>query len=130
MILRRVHAATALVFLATIVVQVVLAGLAMANLGGSGDFQTHADFGFNVVGLAALALVVTAVIARVARRDVGITIGLLVLYIIQTMLPAARSSFPFIAALHPLNAMLLFLLAAWYARHASRLAFAAESACA
>ena len=57
--LRRVHALAAVVFVGAIVVQVVLAGLAIANLGGSGDFATHAEFGYTWVGLSVLALVVT-----------------------------------------------------------------------
>jgi hypothetical protein len=61
------------------------------------------------------------------RRDVLITIGLLALYVVQTMLPEARTSAPFIAALHPLNAMLLFVAAAWYARETWRLGFAPQA---
>jgi hypothetical protein len=124
MALRRVHAFAAAVFVASIVVQVVLAGLAISNLGGSGDFATHAEFGYTWVGLAALALLVTALLARRPRRDVGIVAVLFVDYIVQTLLPGARGSLPFIAALHPLNAMLLFGGAAWYARHAWRSAMA------
>lgn len=116
MVLRWLHAAAAAVFVAAVLVQVFLAGAAIPNLGGSGDFGTHIAFGYTEVGLAALAVVVTALIARRPRRDVGITLGLMALYIIQTILPGLRDSIPWIAALHPVNAMLLFALAAWYAR--------------
>jgi len=125
--LGRVHAVAALVFVAAIVAQVVLAGLALSNLGGSGDFSGHAEFGYTWVGLAALAVLVTALAARRPRRDVAIVIGLFVQYIVQTLLPAARGSMPFVAALHPLNAMLLFAFAAWYARHAWRAASMAST---
>src|SRR5436190_18085891 len=108
MSMRRIHAVAALVFVAAIVIQVVLAGMAIANLGGSGDFGTHKDFGYTWVGLASLAVVVTALLARMPQRDVLITLGMLVLYVLQTLLPEARSSIPLVAALHPLNAMLLF----------------------
>jgi hypothetical protein len=118
MLLRWLHAAAAVVFALAIVVQVVLAGLAISNLGGSGDFSTHIEFGYTGMGLAGLALVVTALLARRPRRDIGITLGLLVLYVVQTLLPSAKGSAPFIAALHPLNAMILFVLAIWYARRA------------
>ena len=37
------------------------------------------------------------------------------LYIVQTLLPIAKTSIPAVAALHPVNAMLLFALAAWFA---------------
>jgi hypothetical protein len=116
--LRWLHAAAAIVFVAAIVVQVFLAGAAIADLGGSGDFGTHIEFGYTWVGLAALAVLVTALLARRPRRDVGITAGLIGLYIVQTALPSAKVSLPAIAALHPVNALLLFALAAWYARRA------------
>ena len=118
MVLQRVHAAAAVLFVAAIVVQVVLAGTALAQLGGSGDFETHVEFGYTWVGLAALAVVVTALLARRPRNEILVTVGLLVLYIVQTLLPSARGSMPIIAALHPLNAMVLFVLAIWYARRA------------
>ncbi len=118
MVLRRVHAAAAVVFVLAIIVQVVLAGLAIANLGGSGDFRTHIAFGYTYLGLAALALLLSALAARRPRNDVAVTVGLLVLYVVQTLLPGLKASMPFIAALPPLDAMLLFALAIWYARRA------------
>lgn len=124
--LNRVHAAAATLFVAAIVVQVFLAGAALSSLGGSGDFGTHVEFGYTWVGIAALLVVVTAVAARRTRREVGVTVGILVLYIVQTILPSLRSSSPAIAALHPLNAMVLFALAAWYARRAWATAGAAN----
>jgi len=116
--LRQIHAVVAWLFVATIVYQVYLAGAAIANLGGSGDFSAHAGFGYEVVGLAALAVLITAIIARMPRRDIGWSFLLLVQYVIQTILPNLKGSAPSIAALHPLNAVLLFALATWYARHA------------
>ena len=120
--LNRVHAAVAALFVAMIVIQVFLAGAALSSLGGSGDFGTHVEFGYTWVGIAALLVVVTALVARRPRRDVGITVGILLLYIIHTILPSARASLPVVAALHPVNALLLFGLAAWYARRAWRMA--------
>jgi hypothetical protein len=113
--MRLVHALAAVVFVVAIVVQVFLAGAALLQLGGSGDFRTHADFGYSAVGLAALAVVVTAALAKVGRRRIGISVLLLVLYIVQTSLPYAKNDIPAIAALHPVNAMFLFGLAAWFA---------------
>lgn len=120
MVLERVHAAAAALFVVAIVVQVFFAGAALANLGGSGSFATHIDFGYTGIGIAALAVLVTAIAARRPRREVGIALALLVLYIVQTVLPGYRSSAPWVAALHPVNALFLFALAAWYARRAWR----------
>jgi hypothetical protein len=122
MFLLRVHALAAIVYVAAIVVQVFLAGAAMANLGGSGNFTTHVEFGYTWLGIASLVLVVTALAARRPRRDVAIALGILVLFVIQTLLPTFRTSSPALAALHPVNALLLFGLAAWYARRISLVA--------
>lgn len=125
MTLLRVHALATILFLAAIVVQVVLAGVALAQLGGSGNFATHIDFGYYIVGITSLAVLVTALIARLPRREIGISAGLFVLYIVQTMLPTFKGSVPFIAALHPLNAAILFTLALWYARRTWQASMAA-----
>jgi Family of unknown function (DUF6220) len=115
MALLRVHAAAAAIFVVAILVQVFLAGAAIANLGGSGNFSTHVEFGYTWIGLSALALLVTVFVARRPRRDVGVVVAIIVLYVIQTILPSFKSSSPAVAALHPVNA-LLFWLAGLYAR--------------
>ena len=122
MVLERLHAAVAALFVVAIVVQVFLAGAALANLGGSGNFETHIEFGYTWIGLAALAVLLTAIVARRPRREIGIALGLLLLYIVQTILPNFKTSAPWVAALHPVNALFLFGLAAWYARRAWRAA--------
>ncbi len=118
--LGRIHAIAAIVFVVAILIQVFLAGLAIANLGGSGDFSAHRDFGYTWVGLASAALLVTAIAARRPRRDIAICFGLLLLYVVQTVLPNFRSGPTWVAALHPVTALLLFGAGAWYARHAWR----------
>jgi hypothetical protein len=125
---REVHAVAAWLFVGTIVVQVFLAGAAIANLGGSGSFVDHTEFGYSAVGIAALAVLLTAVASRMPRRDAGVAFALLVLYVVQTALPQFRASIPTVAALHPVNAMLLFGLSAWYARRAWRARSVASSA--
>ncbi len=116
--LGRIHAIAAIVFVVAILVQVFFAGTALVNLGGSGDFTTHIEFGYTWVGLTTLALLVTALAARRPRRDIAICFGLLLLYVVQTILPNFRTGPTWLAALHPVNALLLFGAAAWYARHA------------
>ena len=115
MTMRLVHALAAMMFVVAVLVQVFLAGAALLQLGGDGDFRTHADFGYTWVGLASLAVVVTAALARLGRRRIGISVLLLVLYIVQTLLPNFSEDLPALAALHPVNAMILFALGAWLA---------------
>jgi heme A synthase len=117
---QRLHAWAAILWVVAIIVQVFLAGAAIGNLGGSGDFSTHRDVGYTI-GIVQLIALVLAFPARMSGRDKAISAGLLVLYIVQTVLPTFKSGPTFLAALHPLNAMVLFTLSVWYARHAWQL---------
>lgn len=127
--LKRVHGGAAWLFVGAIVVQVFLIGAAIPQLGGSNDFSAHIGFGYTI-GFIALLVVVTALVARADRQAIGITVGLLLLYIVQTILPNLKGSMPFVAALHPVNAMVLFALSIWYARRAWRAASPAASSAA
>jgi hypothetical protein len=97
-------------FVAGVLLQAYLAGAALAQLGGSGDFSTHISVGYTVMGILALAVVLGALVGRLPRQQVGLSVALFVLYIVQTSLPSARSGAPFVAALHPANAMILLVL--------------------
>jgi hypothetical protein len=121
MLWRRLHAWAAILWVVAIIVQVFLAGQAIANLGGSGDFDTHISVGYTI-GIVQLAVLVLAFPARMPRRDILISAGILVLYVVQTLLPVMKSVSPLFGALHPLNAMLLFTVSIWYAWHAWRTA--------
>lgn len=114
---RQVHAWVAWAVVGAIVIQVLLAGLAIAQLGGTGSFVTHVDMG-RIFGIGFLLLVVTALLAGAGRRRVLQAAGLLGLFIVQSFLPYMDDALglPIIAALHPVNALLLFWLAVLYAR--------------
>lgn len=118
----RIHAAAAWLFAAGVLVQGYLAGQAMPQLGGSGDFGAHSGFGYSVMGVLALVVLVAALIARLPRMQIGLSVILFVLYIVQTSLPYAKADTPAIAALHPANAMLLLVLAIVIGWRARRLA--------
>jgi hypothetical protein len=108
---RWIHTGAAWAFAAGVLLQGYLAGQALAQLGGNGDFATHREVGYTVLGILALVVLVAALIGRMPRRQVGWTVLLVVLYIVQTSLPLMRTDSPAIAALHPANAMLLLILA-------------------
>jgi hypothetical protein len=119
---RWAHMATAALFAAGVVLQAFLAGVGLTQLGGSGDFSTHIAVGYSLMALLALAVLVFAIVGRVPRRQVAWSIGLIVLYVVQTSLPFARDSSPVIAALHPANAMVLLLVAVGIAWRAGAIA--------
>ena len=60
---------------------------------------------------SAAFVLIAAVVGRMPRAHVGLTGVLFILYIVQTSLPNARESSPAVAALHPVNAMVLLVLA-------------------
>ena len=84
---RLAHIAVTWLFVGGVLIQGYLAGQALAQLGGNGNFRTHADFGYNVLGILALAVLVTALVGREPKRQVGLSVGLLVLYVVQASLP-------------------------------------------
>ncbi|HEX7171264.1 MAG TPA: DUF6220 domain-containing protein [Candidatus Limnocylindria bacterium] len=101
---RYLFAAAAALFVVGVVVQVFLAGV---GLFGAGDMAGHVDFGYllSVVPLLPLLL---AWPARAGGRTAALCAGLLVATQVQTFLPLLRDDAPLVAALHPVNALLVF----------------------
>jgi hypothetical protein len=114
-VMRQVHAGVAWLLVGAIVVQVWLAGAAIPQLGGTGNFETHRNVGY-LIGLITLVLLLTAIPAGLGRRRIGQSAGLLVLYVIQSSLPYMDPGLSAAAALHPVNAVLMFGLSFLYAR--------------
>lgn len=123
---RQAHVAAAWLFAAGVLVQGYLAGAAMGQLGGSGDFSTHLAVGYTL-GIVALAVPILALVGRFPRSQVGWSGLLLILYVVQTSLPFLRTDTPAIAALHPVNAMALLVLAIVVAVRGRRLMRVATS---
>jgi hypothetical protein len=113
--MRQVHAGVAWLLVGAIVLQVWLAGSAIPQLGGDGNFETHRNVGY-LIGLITLVLLVTAIPSGLGRRRIAQSAGLLVLYVIQSSLPYMDPGLSAVAALHPVNAVLMFGLAFLYAR--------------
>jgi hypothetical protein len=110
---RLVHAAVAWLLVAAIVVQVWLAGTAIPQLGGSGSFGTHAGFGL-LIGLITLVLFITALPTGLGRRRILQSLGFVGLFIVQSSLPYVGVAA--IEALHPVNAIVMFVASLFYAR--------------
>lgn len=118
-VLRLVHAVVASTLVASLVIQVFLAGLAIPQLGGNGSFADHRNFGY-LIGVITLAVLLAAIAARAGRRRILQATGLLALYVVQSSLPYMDPALPFAAALHPVNALVMSWLGLLYARHAWR----------
>ena len=111
--IRQIHAAVAWLLVAAILVQVWLAGTAIPQLGGNGNFETHRNVGYGI-GLITLALFLTALPSGLGRRRILQSLGILGLYVVQSSLPYVGMNA--IEALHPVNAIVLFVVSLVYAR--------------
>ena len=117
---RQAHPIVGGLFAACVVVQIFLAGLGV--FADPRSFITHRDFGY-VFGLLTLALLVLALVGREPRRVTGLSALLLLLFALQSVFIALRTSTPEIAALHPLNGFLILFVAitvtraSWAVRH-------------
>jgi hypothetical protein len=110
---RQLHAWVAWLLVASILVQVWLAGAAIPQLGGNGNFETHRNLGY-FIGLITLVLFLTALPSGLGRRRILQSLGILGLYIVQSSLPYMGINA--IEALHPVNAIVMFVVSLLYAR--------------
>jgi hypothetical protein len=99
-------AVVAWLFAGCIVIQVFLAGLGVFDTPRA--FLTHRDFGYLFGWLSLVALLVAA-IGRLPRRLVGLSALTLVQMALQSILILFREDAPALAALHPVNGVLLLV---------------------
>ena len=104
------------VYVAAIGVQVLLAG--MYVFGGPELLVLHKTFAHLFIALSTVILVsaLAGRLAAPARRDALVTVGLL---LVQGLLVHALVISPFIAAFHPVNALLMFWWAIGTAKRAA-----------
>jgi hypothetical protein len=114
---RYLFAAAAVLFLVGVVVQVYLIG---ATLFSGMTPENHRNLGY-WLSLAPVIPLLLAWPARAGQRTVLICAALLVAAFVQSILPGLRDSAGWLAALHPVNALLVFGLSWVVARHAVRL---------
>ena len=113
-------AVVAWLFVAAVVVQVFLAGVGLF-VQGFDTFSYHRALGW-LLHLGPLVVVLFAWGAHPGRTTMWLS-GLLVLLVgIQPFLPAMRDDLPFVAALHPVNALAIFAVGLVIALRATSLA--------
>ena len=122
---RRLFLVVSWLFVVGLIAQVYLAGMGVFG----GDFANHRNVGYGV-GLLPIVMFVVGLIGRVGRLDLGLTALLFVQGILQTVFILQRESSPSIAALHPVNGVLMLIIGIYLAYDAWRLlrAGAAEPA--
>jgi hypothetical protein len=105
-------------FVACVVVQIFLAGLGVFGVP-AGDFSTHRSWGYTF-GFLILVLVVLSLLGRLSRREIGLSLLLIVMFALQSVLVGLKVDYPSIAALHPLNGFGILLVAIYMAIGARR----------
>lgn len=93
---------SAWLFAAGIVIQVFLAGLALFDTALRWD--DHSSFGY-MIGIFPLITIVLVLVGRLPAPIIGMTVVMVVLYVVQTALP--NLEFDYVAALHPIVAVAL-----------------------
>lgn len=115
---RSIHMVVAWLVVAALVVQVWLAGQGVFN--PSAGFASHRDLGYTI-GLIPIVLLVLGLLGGMGRRVALLAVAIFVLVIVQSVLVFQRESNPSIAALHPVNAFLILLLAIVLALDSTRM---------
>lgn len=114
---RLVFAALAWLFVGLVVLQVFYAGV---GLLGGGTMDQHREFGY-LVSMVPLLLIIAATVARAGQLALH-GAGLMAISFVQTILPLLSDDLPYVAALHPVNALAIFWVGLLIARRATTLA--------
>jgi hypothetical protein len=105
----------ACLILAGIVAQPFLIGLYLFGAVHTSDL--HTVVGYSLFEFGIPALLITALLARVPKRDLLLNVLLMADIFVQVLLVGLREESSVLAALHPLNAFALLLIAITVVRH-------------
>lgn len=111
-VLSRIHAGLAWGSAVAVVAQFFFAGL---GIFGASSFEAHQLTGLLIVG-AALVLLLLALAGRMGAMRIGLSALLLVLTVVQPLLVRGPS---LLAALHPVNALVILFVTLILARFGS-----------
>jgi hypothetical protein len=112
---RIAHLVIAILVLAGIVAQPFLIGLWLFGAVSSSD--VHAAVGYSLFEFGIPLLLISALLARLPKNLMLLTLLLMVELFVQELLVGLRDTSSVIAALHPLNAFALLLIAITVVRH-------------
>jgi hypothetical protein len=121
---RYTYAVVAWATVAAIILQVFFIGLGLFD--GSEKLELHRTFGW-ILHLVALIVPINAALAAAGRARILLAILLAAMVWVVPILAALRSDAPFVAAFHPVGALLTFWLATVVARGATSLVRATDT---
>lgn len=107
----RMYLGLALVFALCVIMQAFLAG---AGIFVGGEWMAwHSVLGHllsSPIPMIPLLLIILSFVGRLPRTDKWLSVLLLLLTMVQSVLPYLRGVLPLLSALHPVNALLMFVL--------------------
>jgi hypothetical protein len=103
------------VFAVLLLIQVFLAGLGVFD--GPERFATHRDFGYGI-SLLIIVMIVLSIVGRGPARLIGLSVLLEVQILLQSVFIVMRADNPQVAALHPVNGVLMLVVSLVLAREA------------
>jgi len=113
---RRLFLVASWAFVAGAFVQIYLAGMGVF----AGSFDNHRNWGY-LLGLFPLLMVVFGLIGRIGRREILLSALLFLQGMLQSVFALQRESNPAVAALHPVNGVLMLVIGIYLAIEARRL---------
>ena len=103
-------------FVAAVLVQVYLAGIGVFRQ----DWELHRNFG-HLLEIVSIVLLILLIVVRGSRLQIGLAALLIVLVVGQNIFIGLRTSNPELAALHPVNAVVILVASIVLARTTWRL---------
>src|SRR5215204_7634416 len=114
---RRIFVGLAWMFVLAVAIQFLLAGLGV--LGGE-SLEAHRQWGFVVLHLIPILMLAAAIIGRMGRTVIGLTVALFLLVFLQPLFADAEIDPDWLRSLHVLNALFIFALGQYLAQRATR----------
>jgi Family of unknown function (DUF6220) len=114
---RRIFVGLAWMFVLAVAIQFLLAGLGV--LGGE-SLEAHRQWGFVVLHLIPILMFTAAIIGRMGRTVIGLTVALFLLVFLQPLFADPEIDPDWLRSLHVLNALFIFALGQYLAQRATR----------
>lgn len=122
---RYAFAALTWAFVAGILLQVFFIGRGLFVKPQS--FDLHVNFGW-LLHLGSLSIPIAAALASAGRKRILLSAGLVIVFFLVPIMAAVRTDLPWVAAFHPVGAVLGFWLATLLARGAPSLLRSTDTA--
>jgi hypothetical protein len=114
---RKLFVGLAWLFVLAVAIQFLLAGLSV--LGGE-SIEPHRQWGFIVLHLIPILMLIAAIVGRMGRTVIALTVALFLLVFVQPLFADAQLQPQWLRSLHVLNALFIFALGHHLAQRGTR----------